>query len=117
MSLQKKVESLYELILSGQILPAFETYYHEEVVMQENLEAPRVGKAVNREYEETFVNSLEAVHGGGVDAILSDEAQQVAMIESWMDVTFKGGQRLKMAQVAVQKWQGDQIVHERFYHG
>lgn len=117
MSLKKHVETLYEQIMQGQILPAFETYYHEDVVMQENLEAPRVGKTENRAYEEKFVNSVEAVHGGGVDHIVVDEALQVAMIESWMDVTFKDGNRVKIAQVAVQKWQGDQIVHERFYHG
>jgi hypothetical protein len=33
-----------------------------------------------------------------------------------MDVTFKGGQRAKMNQVAVQKWEGEQIVHEEFYY-
>ena len=33
-----------------------------------------------------------------------------------MDVTFKDGNRVQMEQVAVQKWAGDQIVHERFYY-
>ena len=38
------------------------------------------------------------------------------MVESWMDVTMKDGKRNKMEEVAVQKWKGDQIIHERFYY-
>jgi hypothetical protein len=38
------------------------------------------------------------------------------MVESWMDVTFQGGMRPKWEQIARQKWQGDQIIEERFYY-
>lgn len=38
------------------------------------------------------------------------------MIESWFDVTFKGGQRMKMEEVGIQEWKDDQIVNERFYY-
>ena len=38
------------------------------------------------------------------------------MVESWMDVTLKDGKRNMMEEVAVQKWKGDQIIHERFYY-
>ena len=40
----------------------------------------------------------------------------VTIVESWMEATFKDGNRMKMEEVAVQKWQGDQIIHERFYY-
>ena len=33
-----------------------------------------------------------------------------------MDITFKDGNRVIMEQVAVQKWENNQIVHERFYY-
>ena len=71
---------------------------------------------IKGEYEEKFVGSVEAIHGGGVDNITSDEAKGVVMIENWMEVTFKGGTRVKMEQVCVQEWNGDLIVKERFYH-
>lgn len=116
MSYAEKATELYNMINSGQLLDAFEKYYLEDVVMQEMGEEPRIGKAVNREYELKFVGNVEAVHGGGVDHITADESNGVVMIENWMDLTFKGGHRVKLEQVCVQEWNGDQIVKERFYH-
>ena len=86
MSYLQKADALYQMINSGQLLDAFEKYYAEDVVMQEIGEAPRVGKAVNREYEEKFVNYLAEVHGGGIDNMIADENKGVVMIENWMDV-------------------------------
>ena len=116
MSYLQKADALYQMINSGQLLDAFEKYYAEDVVMQEIGEAPRVGKAVNREYEEKFVNYLAEVHGGGIDNMIADENKGVVMIENWMDVTFKDGNRVKMEQVCVQQWKDEQIVSEKFYH-
>lgn len=116
MAFKDKVQELQNMIFTGKLLEAFDTFYHQDVVMQENFDAPREGKAANRAYEEKFVDSVEAIHDGGITHIAYDEAHQVAMIESWMDVSFKGGQRVKMGQVSVQQWQDDQVIHERFYH-
>lgn len=116
MTYKQKAEALYAMVGQGQILDAFEKFYHEDVVMQETTEAPRVGKAANREYEKQFVSSLKEVHGGGVDAITSDEEKGITCVETWMDMTFADGNRVKMEQVAVQYWQGDQIIKEKFYH-
>jgi hypothetical protein len=38
------------------------------------------------------------------------------MVENWMDVTLKGMGRVHYKQVAVQRWEGDFIVDEKFYH-
>ena len=116
MSYTQKANELYTMINSGQLLEAFEKYYSEDVVMQELGEAPRKGKAINREYELKFLNSVAEVHGGAVDNIAADEAKGVVMIENWMDLTFKDGNRIKMEQVCVQQWEGEQIVSEKFYH-
>ncbi len=45
-----------------------------------------------------------------------DTEKGKVFVEVEMDVTFKGGNRVKMEQVAVQQWENDQIVHERFYY-
>ena len=76
----------------------------------------RTGKKECREYEEQFLNNIEEFHALEVTNLASDEANAVTFVESTMDVTFKGGQRAKMEQVAVQRWKGDHIVHERFYY-
>ena len=114
-NLQKATE-LYQLIGSGQLLEAFERFYHPNVLMQEAGEEPRIGKDTNREYELYFLGMIKTFHGSGVTHIASNEAESVTMVESWMDVTFQNDFRLKMQQVAVQTWDGDQIINETFYH-
>ena len=74
------------------------------------------GKDANRKFEIEFMNMIEDVHGSGVKAITSNEKEATTMVESWMDITMKDGKRNKMEEVAVQKWKGDQIIHERFYY-
>ena len=58
---------------------------------------------------------VQEFHGGGVSAITSNEETGVTMVETWFDVTFKQGGRMKMEEVAVQYWEGDRIKRERFY--
>ena len=107
-------QALNQAILSGKALEAFEQYYAEDVVMQENSDEPRRGKDVNRKAEQDFFSSLEAFHEG---KLLSSAVNGDVTFGEWfMDVTFKGGQRLKLAQVAVRKWKDGKIVHERFYY-
>ena len=57
---------LNQMILKGQILDAFERFYAEDVVMQENLTTPKVGKDVNRKAEQDFVGSIEQFHGAAL---------------------------------------------------
>jgi hypothetical protein len=107
-------QALNEAILSGKAMEAFEHYYAADVVMQENSEEPRVGKEANRKVEIEFFSSLAEFHEGKLvsSAINGD----VTFGEWYMDVTFKNGFRLKMAQVAVRRWKDGKIVHERFYY-
>ena len=57
---------------------------------------------------------IEAFHGAEVKAVAVGD--NVAMVEWEFDVTYKGAPRMKMCQVAVQKWKDGQIIHERFYY-
>ena len=47
-NLLEKINDLNNMILQGKALEAFDKYYHEGVIMQENDNPPRKGKAVNR---------------------------------------------------------------------
>jgi hypothetical protein len=116
MTFKEKATDMYNMVYSGKMMDAFEKYYHENVSMQENNEAPCLGKAANRERELGFLAMVKEMHGGGIDAITSDETNGITMVQSWMDVTYQDGNRIKMDQVAVQKWDGDMIVTEKFYH-
>ncbi|MES2874513.1 MAG: nuclear transport factor 2 family protein [Daejeonella sp.] len=114
MNLKEKIEDLNQMILTGKQMDAFEKYYHEDVVMQENNQSPTVGKSANRERENQSVQMVEAFHGAEIKAVAV--GPDVTMVEWMFDMTYKGGHRAKMEQVAVQKWKDGQIIHERFYY-
>jgi ketosteroid isomerase-like protein len=116
MSYYDKAKQIYDFMAQGKMLDAFDKYYNDKVVMVEATGETRKGKEANRKFQSEFMGTIKEVHGSGVNAITSDEKAGVTMVESWMDVTNKEGQRMKMEEVAVQKWQGDQIIHERFYY-
>jgi predicted DNA-binding protein YlxM (UPF0122 family) len=116
MSYLQKAKDLYAMINQGQLLEAFEKYYANDVVMQEVGEAERVGKDINREYEKKFLAMIKEIHGGGVTHFTSNEETGVTMVDNWMEVTFQDGNRVKIEQVAVQTWKGDEIIKEVFYH-
>ena len=105
---------LNKAILSGDILNAFDKFYADDVVMQENDSEPFVGKAVNRKREEDFVNSVAEFHGAKLigEAVNGDRSYS----EWEYDVTFKNGPRTKLQQVASRLWKGGRVVHERFYY-
>lgn len=107
-------QALNEAVLSGKALEAFEKYYADDIVMQENSDSPRVGKDVNRKAEQDFFSSLAEFHEGKM--LSSAVNGDVTFGEWFMDVTFTNGTRYKLAQTAVRRWKDGQIVHERFYY-
>ena len=111
----ESAKDIYQKVAQGQLMEAFETYYAENVVMTEP-RGTREGKDACRKAEEGFLASVEAFHGMEVKAIAEDTDNGKVLIEVLMDVTFKGGQRVQMEQIAVQTWENGQIVHERFYY-
>ena len=111
----ERATDLYNQVGQGQLMQAFETYYAENVVMEEP-KGTREGKDACRVSEEEFLGSVEAFHGMEIKAMAEDSAKGKVLIEVSMDLTFKGGSRMSMEQVAMQKWENGQIVHERFYY-
>lgn len=107
-------QKVNEAILTGKAMEAFEAYYADDVVMQENTDEPRVGKEANRKAEIEFFSSIETFHEG---KLLSSAVNGDVTFGEWfMDITFKNGPRAKMSQVAVRRWKDGKIAHERFYY-
>jgi ketosteroid isomerase-like protein len=102
------------MILQGKILEAMDRFYADDVVMQENLDAPFTGKAFNRQREADWLASVEQFHSA--ECIGSAVNGDLSYSEWSMDITFKGGKRVKSSQVAARRWKNGQIVHERFYY-
>jgi ketosteroid isomerase-like protein len=105
---------LNQRVLAGDILGAFEEFYADDVVMQENTTDPFVGKDLNRDREKAFVESLAEVHGV---QLLGAAVNGDRSYSEWvLDVTFKNGTRYALTQVAVRQWKDGKVVHERFYY-
>lgn len=115
MNYKEKAQDIYNMLGQGQLLEAFDKYYGENVVMTEP-RGTREGKDACRQYEVAFLGNIQEFHGLEVHHVTSDEENAVTTVDSTMDVTFKDGNRAVMQQVAVQTWEGDHIVHEKFYY-
>ncbi|HOZ67827.1 MAG TPA: nuclear transport factor 2 family protein [Chitinophagaceae bacterium] len=112
--LRTNVDQLNQMILEGKILDAFDKFYAEEVVMQDNNYPAREGKALNRQYEEAFVGGLTEFRGAKVvNTLISDD---LAVTEWWFDYTHKDYGVRNYTQLAVQRWKNGQIVEEKFYY-
>lgn len=108
-------QKLNDMILQGNILEAFDEFYADDIVMQED-DTERVGKEANREYEEQFVNSLEAFHDAEIRSRAVDEDNSVTFSEWFNDMTLEGVGRVQQKQVAVRTWNEEgQITNEKFY--
>lgn len=105
---------LNEMVLTGRAMEAFEELYAEDLVMQENNDEPRVGKAANRKAEEEFFANVGEWHEGRVDA--SAVNGDTSFSQWYMDITLKNGYRMKSTQIAVRKWKDGKVVHERFFY-
>jgi len=112
--LRTNVDQLNQMILEGKILEAFDKFYADDVVMQDNNYPAREGKALNRQYEEAFVGGLTEFRGAKVvNTLISDD---LAVVEWWFDYTHKDYGVRNYTQLAVQRWKNGQIVEEKFYY-
>ncbi|MEM6359155.1 MAG: SnoaL-like domain-containing protein [Bacteroidota bacterium] len=117
MSYLEKETELQTMVNTGQLMDAFEKFYAADVVMVEATGDKIEGKDAAREHEIEFLGKVEAFHGAGITKITSNEEEATTMAEVWMEVTFKGMDApIKMEQVTVKQWEGDQVKHERFYY-
>lgn len=115
-NLKEKVDNLNQMILEGKILEAFDQYYADDVVMQDNDNPPREGFKTCRDFEESFVNNLTAFRGAKVNNVMVSEDAGVTAIEWWFDYSHKEWGDRNYTQVAVQRWKDGKIVSEKFIY-
>jgi hypothetical protein len=113
-TLLEKISDLNDLILQGKALEAFEKYYHEEVVMQENENPPMIGKLHNRNREVEFFSSITEFRGANPLKVTIGEG--ITMVEWHFDYTHKDWGVKNYTQVSVQEWKNGLIVKEKFYY-
>lgn len=93
--------ALNTLIIQGRSIEAFQKFYAEDVVAQENDEPERIGRdAWMRARQEMEKN----ING------------DTSFSEWEYNVELEGIGAMQIAQVAVRRWKDSKVVRERFYH-
>ena len=113
MSIKLHVQHLVALVEQGRMLEAIQTYYADDVAMQENLGDPTIGLATNIERERAFYDSLRSARFRAVSVVV--EGNHAAI--NWIfDYTTADGQRYQMDEIAFQTWRDGRIAHERYIY-
>jgi ketosteroid isomerase-like protein len=113
--LKANFEDIKSLVLQGKAMEAFEKYYADDVVMQENETPATIGKAANRERELNFFSKLVEFRSAEVKAVAYGD--DVIISEWFLDYTHAEWGKVTHDQVSVQRWRDGKVVHERFYYG
>ena len=114
-ALLEKIDDLNDLVLKGKALEAFEKYYHDEVVMQENESPPTIGKEANRKRENEFFSSITEFRSAKPLKITVGE--NISMVQWQYDYTHKDWGVRNYTQVSVQEWKEGRIIKEQFFYG
>lgn len=112
---ENSVKDLITHIQQGKFMEAFEKYYDENVVMQENEQPPMIGKEANRHREVEFISNTTGFENGKVEAIAT--GGDVAMIVWHYNYKHKEWGTKNYKQVSVQTWKDGKIVKEQFFYG
>ena len=112
----ERAQKLYQMIGEGKLMEAIDELYADNVQVMEANGETAVGKDTQKERVVQWQAGLDEFHGGGVNSITANEETGVTMVESWTDITPKGGPRFKFEEIAVQNWENGKIASERFYY-
>lgn len=103
---------LNEMIVLGKSVEAFDRFYAEDVVAQENDEPERVGRAQwieARRQMEKMIKKFDAKS-------LANAANGDVSFSEWEYTIEMESGVMVMKQVAVRRWKAGRVVRERFYH-
>ena len=114
MQSRERVEQFVQVVEAGEYLRAIEDFYHPNASMQENGAPPREGRDNLVAHERKFLASLACMRTRRVETVLIDGERVVI---NWVfEMTDGGGKTRTLDELALQLWQGDRILRERFYY-
>ncbi|MDH3625655.1 MAG: nuclear transport factor 2 family protein [Myxococcales bacterium] len=105
---------LNAMIASGQAMEAFEKFYADDCIMQENRKRPREGKSACRQYQIDFFERVAEFHEG---TLLGSAVEGDRSFSEWVfDVTFKNGSRMQNHEISARRWADGKVVFEQFFY-
>ena len=111
---RERVEQLIAMVEQGKYVEAIEEFYAADATMQENDSAPRGGRDVLVAGERKVLAAHKAARTLPGSSYLLDGDRVV--IHWHFEFTRSDGKRFGMEELALQRWQGERIVEERFFY-
>jgi len=114
MPTRERVEALIAMVEAGEYVEAIEAFYAEDATMQENQQPPRGPRSKLVEGERKMLAAHKASRTErGSNFYLDGDT----VVIRWAFVfTRKDGTSFRMEELALQRWQGNRIVEERFFY-
>lgn len=112
--IEKNVRELINLVENGKALEAFDKFYHDKLVMQENDGEPRIGKKANREFEEWFMANVTHIREYKSTGFLV--GSNVSAIAWKVDIDHKAWGVVNMTEINLQEWKDGKIIKETFHY-
>ena len=114
MPARESVDAFVAQVLSGDHAGAIRDWYAEDASMQENQDAPRVGRDVLVAGEEAMLARVAAVKTELLSPPMVD-GDRVAI--HWrFTFTSKKGRTTSFEEIAWQTWRGDKVWREVFFY-
>ncbi len=101
---------------------SYERFYDENVVVQENLQPPRVGRALSIDRQKQMNANVQEVHEFKTGAVLVDGFSEThpldgySMIEMHLEITTTDGYRIRIEELGLQTWKEGRIFQERYFY-
>lgn len=114
MPTRTQIDELVALVVANKSVEALKKFYHDDVVMQEANYPPRVGMAAAITHATQASDATDKIFEVTAARILVDGDH--AVIEWHAEWSTQSGKRVRVEEVALQTWQGDRVIHERFFY-
>lgn len=101
------------MVESGAHVEAIAAFYTEDATMQENLDPPRVGRALLVAHETKALSGVKQVLSRCMRPVFIDG--DCVVIRWQFEFERRDGQWLRIDELAYQQWRGDLVATERFY--
>ena len=115
LTIENSLKDLNNLVVEGKLLDAFEKYYHDEIIMQENANPPVAGKDANRKREVEFLNNIQEFRSAAVKGVAVGD--DISFVIWSYDYTHREWGLKNYTQVSVQNWKDGKIIKEQFFYG
>jgi hypothetical protein len=115
MELKILVEELDNMVVNGQMIEAFEKFFHDDCVTHYSHKDKSAGKAEKKSRLVHFFKNIAETNSVVLHSVAVGD--NVTMSEMTFEYTFNDGTRLRWNEVLRRIWADDKVIDERYYIG